>query len=65
MAEDFAFRPVVGCGHASDDEEEEAEMILVDCLLFEFNVDEEATAKDANRSSTENIVMLQVRMFRS
>lgn len=57
IPEVFALRPVVGCGQAREEGDEEAEMALVDCRFLAVDVDEEAEApKEASRSSTENIV---------
>ena len=62
MPDALALRPVTGCGHWSkekeeEEEEEEEEAVgFVDCLFLAADVDDEAVAKDASRSSSESIM---------
>lgn len=54
MLQVLALRPVTGCGHCNGEG-----AALADCLFLaaEVDADEEATVKDAKRSSVENIAV--------
>ena len=53
IPDDLTLLPVTGCGQDSDDA-----VALVDCLFLavDVDVDDEAMANEARRSSTENMV---------